>query len=223
MKTAEAIAKAQNEGFNHAVTPVQLHELREQDFGYYEGKSFQIRRKVETSAEESQIREMKGFKEAESKDSLRQRATVFLEDQLIPKILVQDLNAPLHIAVVSHGMMLSALWKTIVKKQDTSSISFSPLLDSDQRPNDLEHLGVWTNTGYLEIEFHWQSQTTAHPREGSEACILHLPAQTRVTIHAINKRDHLIGLKRARGGIGSSAHDEKQQSIQSFFKKQRKV
>ncbi|KAF2272796.1 phosphoglycerate mutase-like protein [Westerdykella ornata] len=42
-----------------------------------------------------------------------------------------------------------------------------------------------------------------------------------VTIEAVNARDHLKGLKRTRGGIGSASHDASQQSIDRFFKKRK--
>ena len=34
---------------------------------------------------------------------------------------------------------------------------------------------------------------------------------------AVNQTEHLAGLKRQRGGIGSSAHDDKQAKLQAFF------
>jgi hypothetical protein len=39
------------------------------------------------------------------------------------------------------------------------------------------------------------------------------------TILAINGKDHLRGIKRTRGGIGSSRHDASQSSIKIFFKR----
>lgn len=41
------------------------------------------------------------------------------------------------------------------------------------------------------------------------------------TVNTINGTLHLNGLKRAPGGIGSAAHDEKQQSLDAFFKKKK--
>ena len=40
-------------------------------------------------------------------------------------------------------------------------------------------------------------------------------------IVAIDRKDHLVGLKRQRGGIGRSAHDEGQQKLTGFFKRRR--
>jgi broad specificity phosphatase PhoE len=40
-------------------------------------------------------------------------------------------------------------------------------------------------------------------------------------IVAIDSKQHLVGLKRQRGGIGRSAHDESQKKLDVFFKKQR--
>jgi hypothetical protein len=39
------------------------------------------------------------------------------------------------------------------------------------------------------------------------------------TVNTINGTLHLEGLKRTAGGIGSAAHDEKQQSLDTFFRK----
>jgi hypothetical protein len=41
------------------------------------------------------------------------------------------------------------------------------------------------------------------------------------TIVAVDRKDHLIGLKRQRGGIGRIAHDDSQKKLTGFFKKQR--
>ena len=42
------------------------------------------------------------------------------------------------------------------------------------------------------------------------------------TVLAVNCQDHLRGVKRTRGGIGSARHDEGQKSIKTFFKRARK-
>jgi len=39
-----------------------------------------------------------------------------------------------------------------------------------------------------------------------------------MTIHVVNGKDHLIDLKRARGGLGSSPFDARQKSLDGFFK-----
>lgn len=40
-------------------------------------------------------------------------------------------------------------------------------------------------------------------------------------VQVVNSKDHLNGLKRTRGGIGSAKHDNSQQNIESFFKRRK--
>ncbi|KAL6710868.1 hypothetical protein ACN47E_007925 [Coniothyrium glycines] len=40
-------------------------------------------------------------------------------------------------------------------------------------------------------------------------------------IRTINGKDHLLGLKRTGGGVGSSRHDASQKSIETFFKRRK--
>jgi hypothetical protein len=42
-----------------------------------------------------------------------------------------------------------------------------------------------------------------------------------IIIQKINGKDHLKGLKRTGGGVGSSRFDEGQRKIETFFKKQK--
>lgn len=41
------------------------------------------------------------------------------------------------------------------------------------------------------------------------------------TVNTINGTNHLVGLKRTGGGVGSAAHDENQKTIDKFFKKRK--
>ena len=40
-------------------------------------------------------------------------------------------------------------------------------------------------------------------------------------VKAVNSQEHMKGLKKTRGGIGSAKHDEKQKTVDSFFKWQK--
>jgi hypothetical protein len=42
-----------------------------------------------------------------------------------------------------------------------------------------------------------------------------------LVVKAVNSQEHLKGLKKTRGGIGSLKHDESQKTMDSFFKKRR--
>jgi phage baseplate assembly protein gpV len=49
----------------------------------------------------------------------------------------------------------------------------------------------------------------------------HIAHGWNTTILAINGKDHLKGLKRTGGGVGSSRHDTSQKSIETFFKRRK--
>ena len=97
----------------------------------------------------------------------------------------------------------------------------------------LEHLGGWSNTGYLHLDIYQQSTVAADAskdfandiavskREATRATASLPPLPFRMTIMAVNGKDHLQSLKRTRGGVGSSGHDEGQKKIEAFFKKQK--
>ena len=87
----------------------------------------------------------------------------------------------------------------------------------------LEHAGAWSNTGYMLLEIHplANSLTTARSTAesaGSEARNL---GDFTIFVKTVNNRDHLLGLKRTGGGVGSSKFDDGQKTMESFFKKRR--
>ena len=289
---------------------VRNADLREQDFGYYEGRPFFERKKEpSTSAKQDHLQEHKsdpGFVSIETKDSLFRRADKFLNEHLLP-ILAESAGQSHFIAVVSHGMLLSALWKCILKRQPPKSITIESEAPAGRPIFSLEHLGGWSNTGYLELHLSpVDGDTTTrnaidkvainrtdsslhHPRDGSDQQVSETATDNKedrearlsrvveltepstsaevdsapfasrhhetetgsndnkdvstaltpdsessqmagrlpyssnflVTIARVNCLKHLETLKRTRGGVGSSKHDEGQRSIDSFFKKPR--
>jgi broad specificity phosphatase PhoE len=133
---------------------VQLPVLMEQDFGFYEGKKFHERLpegKMPGHEHQRQVHKGDdGFLDVESKESLAKRADAFLDVHLMPIIQASTEHTQQVIAVVSHGIMLSALWKRLLKRLPPHSVSLSAELAATPRPS-LEHLGGWSNTGYLEL------------------------------------------------------------------------
>lgn len=114
----------------------------------------------------------------------------------------------------------------------------------------LQHLGGWSNTGYLKllmssgeerpslpslapVETIPTDEPLNGPRPENDGPVDGSPRPTgydltakrlvgwATLIVAIDRKDHLVGLKRQRGGIGRSAHDEGQQKLTGFFKKRR--
>ena len=178
-----------------------------------------------------------GFKDAESKDSMASRMDRFLDDHFIHIIKETRMEREREVAVVSHGMILATLWRCLLRRFALHSVTVGQGVDlRGESVTSLEHLGSWSNTGYLELNIQPQllAQRAAEITEilTSEAG---LASDTRkpnakpmtvlydwkMTIRAVNCRDHLRGLKRTGGGVGSSKHDESQKNIDAFFKKRR--
>lgn len=249
-KTAEAIRIAQDQ--EHApreVTKLQL--LREQDFGYYEGKTF-LERSKETnkSGKETHLEAHRNdpvFKDMESKKSMNARMTLFIDDYLINSLeKTLDENS---VVVVAHGIILSHLWRTLLKRCKLKNVSVGKGVQTNEY--GLEHLGGWANTGYLDLEIRLSrdlvpDQATSIPAPAGEqpSNLTKIPTRSDktpsdhaptpeslmkgndisnmlLTIKAINNQDHLKGLKKTRGGLGSLKHESSQTTMDSFFKKRR--
>jgi broad specificity phosphatase PhoE len=279
-KTAGKIREAQlaRAGQDNAGTPVpevvQLPLLVEQDFGSMEGKKFYERppesKLLGKDHHRVERKGTAGFVDVESKDAIAQRADTFLDMHLMP-LLGDTSSAAEHcIVIVSHGIFLSTLWKRLLLRLPVKSVVLCPELQATARPS-LDHLGGWSNTGYLELEMTGPPRLTI-PTEPppSSSVPSSLPAETPATnevlgkvevpqfngdaeiaqkeaaedsvtttevalqaptpriahgwntmILAINGKDHLKGLKRTGGGVGSSRHDTSQKSIETFFKRRK--
>ncbi|KAK0810153.1 hypothetical protein LTR02_013663 [Friedmanniomyces endolithicus] len=135
-KTAEALLKAQGHdtagdgGDKDTLAIVKVPDLIEQDFGYYEGRPFYARSEAKKSGREAHYERHKDdpdFVDVESKESMCKRADAFLDDHFMPLLDGQGVEDGLEVAIVSHEV--TAARGSIV----------------------LEHLGGWSNTGYLEL------------------------------------------------------------------------
>ena len=237
-KTAEAVIRSERdkrgEGAAQRIQVTRLPILREQDFGFYEGKSFYSRSRDHSKSgkdnHRSQHIDDPDFKDVESKASMDARMDEFVKDHLM--LLLEDQSAGKQetVAVVSHGIILAHLWRCFLKLFGKGTVKLAPGLSvrsGDVVP--LEYLGGWSNTGYLELEIQSsppldttstdQSSTTAAGLEFQNA----RPGGPRIpvmqmVIKTINGKEHLKGLKRTRG-VGSSQYDEGQKKIETFFKK----
>jgi hypothetical protein len=118
----------------------------EQDFGSCEGKRWNEGPKSQA------LKDTPGFVDIESAESMAQRADRFLDDHLVPFFHEPDDTDEPVVAVVSHGIMLSKLWKRLLLRLPLKSVSFSPSLLAGAREYSLGHLGGWSNTGYLELQ-----------------------------------------------------------------------
>jgi broad specificity phosphatase PhoE len=268
-KTAEAVRKAQAAAHSDASrsTPhiVKVPELIEQDFGYYEGKSFQTRaadsKRTGREAHRERHKDDPGFVDVESKESMAKRADSFLDEHSLP-LFDTDVTSNEHVvAVVSHGILLSNLWRRLLLRLPRRSLTIAPEVTAAKGDLVLEHLGGWSNTGYLHLEIRKDPDsdpdakaekngvpeaadvpqtpvfpsknafvssdtlegTTSEVKSGVASITCHSRILTgySTTILAVDSKQHLVGLKRQRGGIGRSAHDESQRKLDEFFKKQR--
>jgi broad specificity phosphatase PhoE len=277
-KTAGKIREAQTASADTAVANdvpdvVQLPVLMEQDFGFYEGKKWHERSAASKWASKDphhqEHKDIDGFADFESKESMAQRVDTFLDDHLLPLIEAPTDETKDHVvAIVSHGIILSQLWKRFLLRLPPKSVSFSPDLLANTRGYSLEHIGGWSNTGYLELHMQQVAVQVAAPVQDAppptsesapsedvvgqakeETGIQDNPQVTasdavtnehvvptpindlvpqrklvhgwKTMIETVNGRDHLIGLKRTGGGVGSARHDASQKNIDNFFKRQK--
>lgn len=280
LKTAELIRAAQAcSGLPSADQSqpevVRLPVLVEKDFGFYEGRAFHTRsrdaNKSGNQAYHDAHRADPGFEDEESKESMAERMDSFLDEHLLPVFNTDISGSDPVIAIVSHGVILSVLWRRLLLRLPRNSAKLDPELLAKQRIVALEHLGGWSNTGYLLVHLS-KMIARATPASVKEAVdeyapilnpllptpgvsICHAPSSHTVTtklhsqvedgqsadrpvpntqvakpvtlagwsatIKIVNGKEHLIGFKRARGGLGSAKHDESQTTITLFFKKRK--
>ncbi|KAF1938121.1 phosphoglycerate mutase-like protein [Clathrospora elynae] len=229
---------------------VHLPLLMEQDFGSMEGKKWHERPPL------SENKDTAGFVDVESKDAMARRADAFLDGNLLPLLGEASEDADPVIAIVSHGIFLSTIWKCLLLRLPRKSVALSSEVQATA-PLSLEHLGGWSNTGYLELHMAKAeaeapdrtadalavpaSEPSSSPAEtpatdeGLAASVasttpaaISSPSSTSriahgwtTTIMTINGKEHLKALKRTRGGVGSSRHDDSQKSIETFFKRRK--
>jgi broad specificity phosphatase PhoE len=167
--------------------PLQLPQLREKDFGTGEGASFG------TSKDHP-------HQGVESQEAMRVRVDVFLQEHILPHVASSDL-----VYIVAHGIILGVLFRRLCERLSKGSMSVAP--DAQRAASPYPGgigpvLPTWSNTGYLE----------AHLTSADNAW-----SSTKLHILRINSVDHLQGLRKTRGGIGSARFDGKQQTLTSFF------
>ena len=236
-KTAEAITSAQlgreQQSGISKLRVKQLKVLREQDFGFYEGKPFYARpsgsSKSGKDSHRAEHNNDPGFQDVESKESMAKRADIFVHEYLLPLICQPK---DVRVAVVSHGIILNHLWRSVLKLFTNRTVTIAPgvAVSSAGASTPLEYLGGWSNTGYLELDIQpvitkpdnvvSESDLQDDPGGSRNASpdVLSPPPELRMIIKAVNSKEHLAGLKRTRG-VSSGKHDERQKKIDGFFKK----
>lgn len=236
--TAEGICRHQpqrNEA--PALTPILTPDLRERGFGSLEGERWtSTAPTAEGSASpagQAGSSSSTTHIESESKVSMKNRATSFVDEHLLP-LIFDDLKQEANIAVVSHGIMLRVLWSRLVQLFDPMHISIAPGIPLWNGEPAAFISPVWSNTGYMMLSIQEAGlvpeksagQQSGFPAPDPATC----PTETSVPdafyllhgwslqIQSINSKEHLAGLRRTRGGIGSATHDTRQKKIDQFFK-----
>lgn len=148
--------------------------MREQDFGFYEGKQFFERpkegNKTGKDAHLEAHRDEPGFQDVESKESMKLRMETFVDDHLVQ--LLHEVEAHHSVVVVAHGIILSHLWRVLLKRFPPGNVAVLPGVQAAERGFSLEYLGGWSNTGYLELEVKAkQEKVHEHTAKGEESSL----------------------------------------------------
>ncbi|KAI1444318.1 phosphoglycerate mutase-like protein [Annulohypoxylon stygium] len=222
-QTAEAVAEAlletqasSSNDTSKSTTTVdvsRLSELREKDYGSSEGKKYGV--KTDRGAND-QVQS-----DSESHESMRVRVNRFVDSHLIP-IADTDTSKDITILIVAHGIILGVLLKVLLERfppKPTPSTSVS-----------LSESVAWSNTGVLQAKLQLSEDlpapnssaklhdanstvsngTVAHPVDSHKKVL-------QLTIELTNDVEHLNGLKKTKGGIGSAQFDSRQRTMDSFF------
>lgn len=219
--TAEELQRNQQLVYPPEQVPVvvKLDLLREQDFGSLELIPWTSRRAQAPNLADPT------FRPQETSVAMTARAELFLADFILPLCATADDSQTFSnecVAVVSHGLFLSILWQTLLRKFSAGTVTPSSNVDVFSAGRSLDYLPSWTNTGFLELKIEKQTvETTAPNSEFAEQNQNSLAlGEYSMIIHEVNGKAHLQDLKRARGGIGSAPYDAKQQSLHGFFQRQ---
>ncbi|RVX68043.1 hypothetical protein B0A52_08454 [Exophiala mesophila] len=229
--TAEEVRKHQSSRWAdvHRVPDVvRLALLREQDFGSLELVPWASRRAQSALTPQHHDVQDPHFRPQETKEAMTSRAEEFLINSVLPLLATVSDNSdtdltPDCVAVVSHGLFLATLWRTILSKFRASSVRIGPEVDPVHHHKPLPYLPSWGNTCFLEVTIEARldnrsiqgRELSPTTRDGDHPIL----NDRKLTIVTVNGRDHLAGLKRTRGGLGSTPHDERQKRLDGFFKR----
>ncbi|KAF4911102.1 putative phosphatase [Colletotrichum viniferum] len=174
------------------VEAVQLPELREKHFGSGEGQKVGARAVGERHVG------------AETSEAMFTRAKRFVDEYLGPifACVNEAEEGAESVVVVAHGIILGVLVRALRSAKNFGTVIASP---EDQLPL------AWSNTGYVELIV-----TPAAPPSKESATVPTWPGLSIKTV-AVNSTEHLQGLKKTQGGIGSAKFDEKQKTLNAFF------
>ncbi|KAH7885210.1 histidine phosphatase superfamily [Phlebopus sp. FC_14] len=180
--------------------------IREQHFGKGEGKTWTLHQDPNKTLEEHFANDHfpvlhgrdEKFPGGESVNDLAQRADQAIRELVLPHVreATKSEGQDVHIALVSHGLCISQLVAALVNRNDGGA-------------PDADYRGLM-NTAWTRVTVQVKG-----PQLG-ETLVDNLPPLI-VKVTDVNRHEHIDGIKRQEGGIGSSAYDPKQQDIRGFF------
>lgn len=203
--TAQAILAAQP---NPHPPLIVSPDLREQHFGIAEGNPWVTTGGSILDVKHGVFPVLYGrdekFPEGESLDDLGCRAEKAVEELLLPWVWDPKKSwgkreGEVHLAVVSHGLCISELVAALVR------------MDADGYGQGRDYRGL-LNTAWTRVTIGVKGEDS-----GSAPNTVDRSTPLVVRVTHLNQHDHLAGLKRQKGGIGSTAYDPKQQDIRDFF------
>ncbi|PHH76576.1 hypothetical protein CDD82_3940 [Ophiocordyceps australis] len=188
-QTAQIICDAQHP---ESLVVIHIDELREKHFGSGEGQSYHAKGSVLQNG----LYLPQG---AESNESMNARMHSFFNCHLEPLLHLEcESGQDMACAIVSHGIILSVLYKVLSSK---ASRITTPESLSAKSANASPVCPTWSNTGFLDITL----SRTNHS----------LPLV--LCIRGVNCTSHLANLRKTQGGIGSAPLDRRQRTIRQFF------
>ena len=205
--TASAVLDAQrSKGIDDARVAkevVKLDGIRERDFRSGEGV------RIAGGSRDA-------FADAESSEEMQLRVGRFIDDHLHPLLIEESDVDGRAVVVVSHGIILNVMLTALLQRYAPSELSrlLPPDLPGGSKLRGPPKLRLsWSNTGYVDVAVSVVRDIDGSKKEGPQAGL----ASVRMQVLAVNCIDHLAGLKKTRGGIGSAKFDAKQKTMDAFF------
>ena len=219
-KTADAVVKAQAKVLASEKDPatkkleiIKVPEIIERDFGYYEGKPFSSRpgsRSAGQDASNDNHQNQLGFVDVESADSMATRIDSFLDQHLFPLFDSDSKDREQVVAIVSHGMLLSHFWRRLLLRLPRKSLTIASEIIGGRDNIVLDHIGGWSNTGYMELSItksydpEAEADGTTEQSDVAEEATLPTPIppplepeEAEVSVAPVTSEEKLLGPKTA--------------------------
>lgn len=191
---------------------MQLADLRERDFRSTEGVKFGTRATMGPGGNP--------HPDAETHAEMTVRVERFIDTHLGPVLGWSGTTAGKGVVVVvAHGIILNVLLRSLLTRYAPAELA--NLVKPG--PGRSEWLASWSNTGYLEAVVTSEPAGMPPSLTGTQSStgpsgLAPLGREVRLRIMSMNNTDHLQGLRKTRGGIGSAKFDTKQKTMDAFFK-----